>query len=122
MSFELIFCTSSAKKEGASSLLAYLKSQPYMQCSQEGDKFEVMYQNPVTGVYGVFYYNPVETSDIPPNWIEKGATGLSVAINYLRPSFFVLELVPVINALCREKNLLMLGPDSIDSSGIGTPK
>jgi hypothetical protein len=105
MSFDLIFCNPVGQKVTAESLLEYFKSRPYMECSQRNDTFEVMYQNPSTGVYGIFYYTPVEKEkDIPPDLSEKGATGLSISINYLRPSFFALELMPEIETLCKVKN------------------
>jgi hypothetical protein len=82
-----------------------------------------MYQNPSTGVYGIFYYTPVEKEkDIPPDWSEKGATGLSISINYLRPSFFALELMPEIETLCKVKNLLVLDPQDSEIGGEGKPK
>lgn len=119
MGFDLIFCSPRKNEISASTLLEYFKTRPYMNCTEGKGAFDVMYQNPSTGVYVIFNYAQEKHGDEP---IGINGSGLSVAINYLRPSFFAHELMPVIGALCKAKNLLVLGPDDIDSNGKGYPK
>jgi hypothetical protein len=108
MSFDLIFCKTKGKAD-ASMLLEYFRSRKHMSCEQHEDTFEVTYQNLDTGVYGSFYYTPLENNDdFPPEWREHGATGLSASINFLRPSFFALEFMSEIEALCKANDLLVL--------------
>ena len=120
MSFDLIFCSPNKDGVNALSLFEYFRSRPNMKCTMKNDSFEVMYENQRTGVYCSFYYEPINNeNDIPSDISEKGATGLSVSINYGRPSFFAHELMPLIVELCNFNNLLILDPQEEDG---GSPK
>lgn len=108
MSFDVIFCKTKGKAD-TPLLLEYFRSRKHMSCEQHDDTFEVTYQNLNTGVYGSFSYTPMEENDdFPFEWREHGATGLSASINFLRPSFFALEFMSEIEALCKANDLLVL--------------
>jgi hypothetical protein len=73
---------------------------------------EFTYRNPETGVYGYFdLYDPLQC---PPLTTAQGlrSSGLTITLNLLRPSFFALELMPVIEQLCRRLGLVVIDPQS----------
>jgi len=62
------------------------------------------YQNEVTGVYCSFSYSP---DDVDEGLSQFSATGLSYNLNYIRPSFFSYETMPLVQGFCENFDLLV---------------
>lgn len=73
------------------------------------DGVRYSYENEVTGVYGEFIYLPGSGPDdgVPSGYTP---TGVSFNINYVRASFFALEMMPVVAAFCHHFDLLVDDP------------
>lgn len=99
MSFEIYLCSKGHETLEPSHLRDNLMRKYGMQCAIEGEEWTATYQNETTGVYAVFYHTPPSDDD---ELKYKGKTGLYIAVNYLRPSFFAYEIMPIIEAICKE--------------------
>lgn len=90
-------------------LSAYFQSQPFFSQEDRGTKeASFWYQNDDTGVYCHF------SSEIPfdtdPALSPGALSGLSFNLNYVRPSFFAYESMPLVESFCRQFNLTAEDP------------
>jgi hypothetical protein len=73
----------------------------------------LLYENPDTGVYA----NVEGIDDEPPS-----DDGIVAVINYARPTFFALEVVPQLVAAARAADVLVVDPQDDMVGGTGVPK
>src|SRR4030067_107344 len=113
MSFDLYFCENAGTAPSASELLNYFKSVPNVRIEAEREAgFQAWYENEDTGVYFSYdhdteeYY--VELKDlIPPGFTFAN---LTFNINYIRPSFFGMEAMLVVESVSKKFGLLVIDP------------
>ena len=72
------------------------------------------YENPDTGVYA--------TLDDPADDPSSDREGIVVSINYARPSFFALEIVPQLVLAAQAADILVVDPQDDMIGGSGAPK
>jgi len=65
------------------------------------------YQNEVTGVYCSFSYSPDDVDEEFDQVNQFSASGLSFNLNYIRPSFFAYETMPLVQGFCEKFELLV---------------
>lgn len=86
-------------------LNAYFQARPSFQITNlETRGHQFWYQNDTTGVYCDFSYSPDEADDEISRF---GASGLTFNLNYIRPSFFAYETMPLVQNFCEHFNLLV---------------
>ncbi|HRJ21215.1 MAG TPA: hypothetical protein PLF84_19360 [Bryobacteraceae bacterium] len=110
MSFDLYFCVREGHRYSAAHLQRHLQGLEYMTESQsdDGSLIQFEYSSPSTGVYCLF-----DLSSAPDRELEQElalAEGheyadLSVSINFLRPHFFALEVMPIVSAIADDLEL-----------------
>lgn len=73
------------------------------------------YQNEVTGVYCSFSYSPDEVDE---ELGQFAASGLSFNLNYIRPSFFAYETMPLVQRFCERFDLQVedLQEDTVEAA------
>lgn len=107
MSFDLYFCGQDKSAPSIPELKEYFSSLPHFQLNDvEAGGVQFWYQNEVTGVYCSFSYSPLDAAELP----GCGSTGLSFNLNFLRPSFFAYETMPLVADFCRRFNLVVENP------------
>ncbi len=81
--------------------------------SDDGALIQFEYRNPETGVYCLFDLHMTladeqeESLVLPDPYVSAG---LSVSINFLRPHFFAVELMPLISLLARSLEVSLYDP------------
>lgn len=112
MAYELwCFCADHGCVTG-STIAQYLKELPHTTELVRAEGREFTYRNAETGVYAYFdLYDPVQREPLSTAQTLRSA-GLTITVNLLRPSFFALELMPVIERLCRCLGLVVIDPQS----------
>jgi hypothetical protein len=103
MSFDLYFCGPPGTQLDLSRVKQKMGRQEYttQSRSNDGRLIQFDYDNPETGVYCLFdLFTPEDEEEeslaLPDSFVT---TGMSVSINFLRPHFFALELMPIISRL-----------------------
>ena len=114
MSYDLYFCSRVATGLSFDEVVAW--SRGYA-CFKQCGETQLFYENERTGVYfSLDYSEPGESElDIPANVFN---TGLSFNLNYMRPSFFAAEAMPIVEALGRKFDLMMFDPQAEPSLGV----
>lgn len=76
----------------------------------EADAPVYYYENPVTGVYFTLYFDELADGDVEDTnpGIEFQSPFLSVNLNYIRPTFFALEAMPIAVDIARSLHLQLL--------------
>lgn len=104
MSFDLYFCRQDGSLPAISELKNYFASFTLFQITDTEDGgVQFWYQNEATGVYCDFSYSPLDASELE----GCGSSGLSFNLNYVRPSFFAYETMPLVEAFCQRFNLVV---------------
>jgi hypothetical protein len=114
MSYDLYFCARVTRGLSFDEVAAW--SRRYAFFKQSGET-QLFYEDDRTGVYfSLEYSEPGERSelDIPADVFD---TGLTFNLNYIRPSFFALEAMPIAEALARQFDLVMFDPQGEPSIG-----
>ena len=116
MSFDLYFCWR-AERVGEDALLRHMEALPNTNSSQSDDghlrQFE--YVGPATGVYCLFDLASEVEGDgqdgpsLPGGYVQSG---LSVSINFLRPHFFALEIMPIVAGIADALDLTVYDPQA----------
>ena len=102
MSFDLFFCRPDRSIPSIPELKAYFSTLPHFQTNDADDGgVQFWYQNEATGVYCDFSYSPLDATELE----GCGASGLSFNLNYVRPSFFAYETMPLVEAFCKRFDL-----------------
>jgi hypothetical protein len=126
MSFDLYFCGPPGTQLDLSRVQQYMTSQEYTteSRSDDGSLIQFEYTEPETGVYCLFdvlttaKIEQQESLALPDSHVN---TGLSVSINFLRPHFFALELMPIISRLAGSLGLSLYDPQEDRIYPPGTP-
>lgn len=107
MSFDLYFCRENKSIPSVSELKEYFAAVPHVEVNDvDAGGVQFVYQNPATGVYCDFSYSPVDAGEME----GCGSSGLSFNLNYVRPSFFAYETMPLVEAFCKHFDLLIEDP------------
>jgi hypothetical protein len=104
MSFDLYFCPQNGSAPSILELKEYFSAIPFFQVSDvAAGGVQFWYQNEATGVYCDFSYSPLDANELE----GCGSSGLSFNLNYVRPSFFAYETMPLVEAFCKRFNLMV---------------
>jgi hypothetical protein len=115
MSYDIYFCRNEPTELHFDEVVSW--SRRYPQFREEGES-QLIYENPDTGVYFLLEWSaPTEgqESSIPSGVYD---TGLSLNLNYARPTFFALEAMPIVEALAAHFRVTMFDPQREPSVGI----
>ena len=108
MSFDLYFCGEDNSIPEINQLQRFFQDQIFFTYKElESGGVHFGYENEETGVYCSFSY---DLEDADPEISQCAATGLSFNINYLRPSFFAYECMPLVEAFCKQFSLNVEDP------------
>lgn len=84
-------------------------SDRFLTAEETAGELHIAYRNPATGVYAVFEWCQERTPPVPlPNGLTD--TGLSFYLNFLRPRFFALETMPILEELCQVLHACIVDP------------
>ncbi len=108
MSHELILLARTPHQR--STVVAALVADRHWTSTSNG----LAYENPDTGVYA--------TLDDPDDDPSRDREGIVASINYARPSFFALEIVPQLVAAAQAADILVVDPQDDMIGGSGAPK
>lgn len=114
MSFDLYFCWRKPERINSDEVRAWAQRID----SFTRNKAELWYSNLNTGVYFSFDFeaappkSPEDGPDVPPGHFDSG---LSFNMNYVRPSYFAFEAMPIVEELTCRFGLSVLNPQ--ESSG-----
>lgn len=109
MSFDLYFCGLPGAELDTNAVRACMRNFSYIEESRsdDGSLLQFEYSNAATGVYCLFdlltRIDP-EVEELPLPSPYQGV-GLSVSINFLRPHFFALEVMPIVSSVANFLNL-----------------
>ena len=105
MSFDLYFCREDNSIPSIEELKEYFSTaSPFFKVNDLNDGgVESFYENEATGVHCTFSYSPLDAQELE----GYGSSGLSFNLNYLRPSFFAYETMPLVEAFCKRFDLLV---------------
>jgi hypothetical protein len=107
MSFDLYFCRSDGSAPAIPELKHYFASLPFFHVEDvAAGGVQFWYQNEATGVYCDFSYSPLDAKELE----GCGSSGLTFNLNYMRPSFFAYETMPLVEAFCKLFNLVVEDP------------
>lgn len=112
MAYELWCCCADHGYITCSTIAQYLRQLPNTTELVRPEGREFTYKNADTGVYGYFdlYDSPARESLTTAQRLCNAP--LTIIVNLLRPSFFALELMPVVEHLCRRLGLAVIDPQS----------
>ena len=106
MSFDL-YCKPNGGAPPIPELKAYFEALPLFSVNDTSDGgVQFWYRNEVTGVYCSLSYSPLDADEVE----GCGSSGLAFNLNYLRPSFFAYETMPLVEAFCKHFDLLVEDP------------
>ncbi len=122
MSHHIYFCSSSERRVTVEELRKVFQSLEYVRIIDlENDKFQAVYENPQTDVYATFDYDPedeesAEEVGVPPGFRD---IHLYFLLNYVRPSFFGRESIPLVERVALGLGVQVVDPqdDAIGGSG-----
>jgi hypothetical protein len=110
MSFDLLFCSASPRPQPRQ-LSDLFDGIPGVEVRKRRKGLEAHYSNEDTGVYALFEYGiPSESPETPPLPEGYEDTGLSFSLNYVRPTFFALETIPIVEEVAQRGDLVVLNP------------
>ncbi|MGO9096581.1 MAG: hypothetical protein ACLQGV_15330 [Bryobacteraceae bacterium] len=126
MSFDLYFCRQPGSEIDIAKVRRHVIGLEHTteSRSDDGRLVQFEYSNPATGVYCLFdLMTGVEMEQeeplvLPDSYVN---TGLSVSINFLRPHFFALELVPIVSGVADYLGLSLYDPQEDRLYAPGTP-
>lgn len=124
MSFDLYFCClrgiqiDIARTQGQMSRLEYTTESR----SIDGSLIQFEYSDPATGVYCLFHLSTEcqieqEGPVLPDSHV---GAGLSVSINFVRPHFFALEVMPIVLSVADSLGLFLYDPQADRMHAPGT--
>lgn len=109
MSFDLYFCRPNAPLPSVAALKQYFASLPHFNVQDTADDgVQFWYQNESTGVYCDFSYSPLDAVEAE----GCGSSGISFNLNFVRPSFFAYETMPLVEAFCKQFDLVVEDPQA----------
>jgi hypothetical protein len=104
VSFDLYFGREDSTLPTIQDLRAYFqKSFELNDLKSGGTQF--WYKNDATGVYCSFDFDDGDEENLDVNGFSS--SGLSFNLNYIRPSFFAYEAMPLVESFCHHFNLLV---------------
>ncbi len=107
MSFDLYFCCENGSAPSVPELKEYFSARPFFQVSDVAtDGVQFWYQNESTGVYCEFSYSPLDANELE----GCGSSGLTFNLNFIRPSFFAYETMPLVESFCQHFDLVVEDP------------
>ncbi|GEM_PF-5260255 len=90
-------------------LISVCSSNPNVNIRQLKSGYDLFYKNKLTEVYFMMGF---DSEDDGPNVPGFKRTGLTVNVNYARPTYFALEAFPVITGIAESLSLLVLDDQS----------
>ena len=120
MSYDLFFCRRQSQPLSLKHVIKYFRKKRYFKVPLFAKKiFQIQYNNKDTGVYFCFDYvhrNDRETDEniIPSDWHD---TGFCFTLNYLRPTFFAYEAMPIVEEFANEFQLFIADAQDERSHG-----
>ena len=98
MSFDLYFCRENNAIPAIEELKEYFSASRHFTITDvDAGGVQFFYENDVTGVYCDFSYSPLDAKEME----GCGSSGLTFNLNYIRPSFFAYETMPLVEAFCK---------------------
>lgn len=109
MSFDLYFCGSHGARLDIKAVRAWMLNLNHIEelRADDGSLLQFAYSNEATGFYCLFDLltrTDPEVEELPMPSPYRGV-GLSVSINFLRPHFFALEVMPIVSSAASFLNL-----------------
>ncbi len=105
MSFDLNFGPKDSAVPSIGALKQHFEKSSLFHANElQNGGVQFWYENKATGVYCDFSYSPTVTDD---ELGQLAASGLSFNLNYIRPSFFAYETMPLVQHFCEHFNLLV---------------
>ena len=114
MSYDLWFHASDGQTLTRAAWEAYAATMPL---TRWADETRLLYENVNTGVYCGFDWTAAAESDDEQVRSDAQATPLAFNLNYVRPSFFGLETLPIVEKMCADLGLLVVDPQSQENGG-----
>ena len=117
MSFDLYFCNRLGAQIDVGQVQRHMKRLEHMTESQsnDGSLIQFEYRDPTTDVYRLFDLSKKaptgqeETPVLPDGYVTMG---LSVSINFVRPHFFALEVMPIVSGIADALGLSLYDPQA----------
>jgi hypothetical protein len=115
VSWDLFFYTRAERPVAPAAILDYLRSTGLFQISPDDasapSSFEALYDQPISQVQFTLSYS-APAADEDEAYVDSG---LSANVNFVRPSFFAHEAMPIFEQIARALDLLVLDPQSEES-------
>ena len=117
MSFDLYFCASRGSQTNVARVQRHMNGLDHITESQsnDGNLIQFEYSGPATEVYCLFDLSTkpdleqAEALALPDGYAYAD---LSVSINFLRPHFFALELMPIVSGIAESLGLSLYDPQA----------
>jgi hypothetical protein len=107
VSYDLYFCSRERREPFFDDVIAWSGKYPPFKKTSDTQLF---YENEDTRAYFTIEQSSTDDTNELDTPTGMSATGLSFNVNYVRPTFFALEAMPVAESLAREFDLTMLDP------------
>jgi hypothetical protein len=105
LSFDLNFGRRDGTMPSVEKMKEYFQNSSSFRINElETSGLEFWYENDATGVYCLFSYTP---DDVEAELGQFSAGGLTFNLNYIRPSFFAYETMPLVQRFCENFDLLV---------------
>ena len=115
MSFDLYFCRQNGSTPSISELKEYFSDLPRFRVNDvAAGGVEFWYRNEATGVYCGFSNSPLDAAELE----GCGSSGLTFNLNFVRPTFFAYETMPLVEDFSKQFDLLVENPqdETIDKA------
>jgi len=116
MSFDLYFCWQKNERIDFESVVTWAQTVGNFR----GGSDQLWYQNEGTGVYFSLDFEAEAPEDPEDARVPPGAcdTGLSFNLNFIRPSFFAFEAMPIVAELARRFGLSVFDPQADNAKSL----
>lgn len=115
MSYDLYFCQRAPTNLHFDQVVEW--SRQYPDFRKDGDS-QLIYENQNTGVYFILECSEQAQGEDPGIPTGVHPTGLSLSLNYARPTFFALEAMPIAEALASHLGLTTFDPQGGPTDGM----
>lgn len=126
MSFDLFFCRENGERPSDEEIARACAKHPSFKQPEDAPRGFWIYENEATGVYFTLEREAWTTEDdefpelaLEPPFVDAE---MHANINFVRPSFFGVEAMAVIAALCHDLDLLVLDSQMEDDEGRVVPE
>ena len=125
MSYDLHFCTKGHPAPPPAEILAWARQQVHFTVNVTSDRdFQCWYENEHTGVYFGMEHLREPAGDGAESIAPEHYADVQITfkMNYLRPSFFAYEAMPVVDEFAQRFSLLVIDPQDHEIGGDASPK